>query len=76
MAVLPSKSFAVQENRHMTRVYGLDCEGRIILDSSVRLGERLICPHCDAELRVSRIDPPAVDWVYDWLWVREAEEDW
>ena len=59
----------------MVRVYCLDCVGKITLGSQARVGLKLICPHCDAELEVISIDPPEIDWVYDWNWAEEEEED-
>jgi lysine biosynthesis protein LysW len=60
--------------RTMARVSCPDCDGRILLSSNVELGLKLICPHCDAELEVISIDPPGVDWAYDWSWEEDEEE--
>lgn len=57
----------------MARVYCPDCDGKIVLDPQVRVGHKLICPNCDAELEVISIDPPEVDWAYDWSWEDEGE---
>jgi lysine biosynthesis protein LysW len=46
--------------------YCADCGGKILLDNSGELGLKLVCLHCDAELEVVSIDPPEVDWAYDW----------
>jgi len=44
-----------------------------MLGSQVEIGLTLIYPHCDAELEVISVDPPKVDWAYDWE--REEEEE-
>jgi lysine biosynthesis protein LysW len=31
-----------------------------------RLGQKVICPHCDVELEVISVDPLELDWAYDW----------
>lgn len=58
----------------MPRVYCPDCDGRIMLSSQVEVGLTLVCPYCDAELEVISVDPPEVDWAYDWEWEEEEEE--
>lgn len=58
----------------MARVYCPDCDGRIILGPDVRVGLTLVCLHCDAELEVISLDPPEVDWAYDWEWDEEEEK--
>lgn len=59
----------------MARVYCPDCDGRILLGPDVEVGLTLVCPHCDAELEVIGLDPPEVDWAYDWEWEEEEEEE-
>jgi len=53
-----------------------DCGERITLKSTVRLGQEVVCPHCDAELEVVETDPVELDWVYDDDDDEEEEEDW
>jgi alpha-aminoadipate carrier protein LysW len=64
----------------MTKAYCPDCDGRITLNPSVKLGQKLSCPHCDAELEVIGVDPLELDWAYDWSWDEDEEdednEDW
>lgn len=59
----------------MDRVYCPDCDGSIVLSSRVEIGQTLTCPHCEAELEVISLDPPEVDWAYDWEWEEEGEEE-
>lgn len=59
----------------MTRVYCPDCDGRITVNPHVKLGLRLVCPHCEADLEVISVDPPEIDWFYDWTWDEEEEEE-
>ena len=65
----------------MENVYCPDCDGKIVLNPRVQLGQKLVCPHCDAELEVISVDPVELDWAYDWSWDDEDEdededEDW
>ena len=59
----------------MGRVHCPDCDGRIMLSPQVQIGLTMMCPYCDAELEVISIDPPEVDWAYDWEWDEEEEEE-
>jgi hypothetical protein len=38
-------------------------------------GQKVICPHCDADLEVISVEPLELDWAYDWSWEDEEEED-
>jgi lysine biosynthesis protein LysW len=49
----------------------IDCEEPIELESRPTMGQRLICPHCDAELEVVDTAPLELDWAFD-----EPEEGW
>jgi len=48
-----------------------DCGRKIELRSHPRLGEEVICPHCDAELEVVDLDPLELDWAY----IEPADDD-
>jgi lysine biosynthesis protein LysW len=48
-----------------------DCEEGIGLGLSPKLGQRVTCPHCHAELEVIDLSPLELDWVYD-----DSGEDW
>jgi alpha-aminoadipate carrier protein LysW len=48
-----------------------DCDGSVNVGASPRLGQRINCPHCDAELEVIEVSPLELDWAYD-----EPETDW
>ena len=56
------------------------CGEDIKLKGRVRLGQRVVCPFCDAELEVIELDPVELDWAdYDGEeeWEEEEwEEDW
>ena len=51
--------------------YCADCGGKILLGSSADLGLKIVCMHCDAEMEVTSIDRPEVDWACDWGWEEE-----
>ena len=59
----------------MASTYCPDCDEKIVLQSPVSLGQKLTCPHCDAELEVISVEPLELDWVYDWSWEEEEEEE-
>ena len=63
----------------MNSAYCPDCEGKIVLNPLARVGQKLACPHCQAELEVISVDPLEFDWAYDWSWDDEEnndDEDW
>jgi alpha-aminoadipate carrier protein LysW len=54
-----------------------DCGRRIVLRSQPRVGEEVICPHCEADLEVVSLDPLELDWA----WIEPAgdqdvDDDW
>jgi alpha-aminoadipate carrier protein LysW len=51
-----------------------DCGREIQLWPLLKVGEELICPHCEAELEVISLDPVELDWAY--LPPAEDDEDW
>ena len=54
-----------------------DCGEQISMRSPIVLGQRVTCPHCDAELEVVETDPVELDWAYDEdeEWDEEDEEE-
>lgn len=46
-----------------------DCDEAINFGSRVRIGQRVTCPHCAADLEVVEISPIELDWAYE-------DEDW
>jgi alpha-aminoadipate carrier protein LysW len=57
----------------MASAYCPDCDERIVLNPNPRVGKRITCPHCEADLEVIGVDPLELDWVYDW---DEDDEDY
>lgn len=57
-----------------------DCGEEISLRGTIRIGQEVICPHCDAELEVVETEPVELDWAYsddyDYDDEEEEEEDW
>jgi transcription initiation factor IIE alpha subunit len=54
-----------------------ECEEGVSLGPRPRIGQRVTCPHCNAELEVVDLSPVELDWAYDELEVDwEEEEDW
>jgi alpha-aminoadipate carrier protein LysW len=64
----------------MAHAFCPDCDGEIRLNSHARLGQKFVCPNCDADLEVIGIDPLELDWAHAWSekdWGQvEDEEDW
>ena len=52
-----------------------DCDLRIVLNPHAKLGQKLACPHCDADLEVTGVEPLELDWAYDWSYKEDLEED-
>ena len=48
-----------------------DCDEEMTFNPHPRLGQKVICPHCDVELEVISVDPLELDWAYDW-----SEDEW
>jgi alpha-aminoadipate carrier protein LysW len=60
----------------MASTFCPDCDEKITLNSKpIVVGEKLTCPHCDADLEVISVEPLELDWAYDWEWEDEDEED-
>ena len=54
-----------------------DCGDKIALRGEIRMGKKVVCPNCDAELEVVETEPVELDWAYDDdLDSKEEEEDW
>lgn len=69
----------------MTIAFCPDCEEGINFRVKPKMGQRLTCPHCDADLEVINLSPLELDWAYEepdmeWEdeeeWEEEEEEDW
>jgi lysine biosynthesis protein LysW len=54
--------------------YCPECDGKITLNPHASLGQKLSCPHCDADLEVISLEPLELDWAYDWSWDDEDED--
>ena len=42
-----------------------DCEEGISLGPRPRIGQKVTCPHCNAELEVVEISPLELDWAFE-----------
>lgn len=65
----------VEGSHGMASTYCPDCDEKIILGPHVRLGQKLICSHCGADLEVIGVDPLELDWVDDWSYEDDEDED-
>jgi len=57
------------------------CDGRLAVSDGARLGGKLSCPHCDADLFVAHVNPLELDWDDeddddDLDEVYEEDDDW
>ncbi len=57
------------------RGYCPDCDAKIAFNPVAKLGQKVTCPECSAELEVIGLDPLELDWVYDWEWDEDEEDD-
>jgi len=63
----------------MAIVFCIDCEEPISLGPNPKVGQRLLCPHCAAELEVTSVSPLQLDWALDepgQEWESDEEDDW
>ena len=75
-ALAVADRLAKKGTESMATAYCPDCDEKISLNSKpVVVGQKLTCPHCDADLEVISVDPLELDWAYDWEWEDEDEED-
>ena len=58
----------------MASTFCPDCDEKIVLNPA-RVGQKLSCPHCDADLEVISVEPLELDWAYDWSWEEDEDED-
>lgn len=59
----------------MASTFCPDCDGKLTINPAAKIGQRLVCTHCDAELEVISTEPLELDWAYDWSWDEEEEEE-
>lgn len=59
----------------MTTTFCPDCDEEIRLGPTPKIGQRVTCPDCGAELEVIEVDPLELDWAYDGP-EGEWEEEW
>jgi hypothetical protein len=52
-----------------------DCEEGISVGPRPRIGQRVTCPHCNAELEVVEINPLELDWAFEDTDTDYDEED-
>jgi lysine biosynthesis protein LysW len=52
-----------------------DCEEGINFGSRVRIGQRVSCPHCGADLEVVEVSPLELDWAYEDVDWEDQDDD-
>ena len=52
----------------MANAYCPECDSLVVLNPHASVGQQVTCPHCDADLEVISVDPPELDWAYDYSW--------
>lgn len=65
----------------MSTTFCLDCERKIEIGPTHKVGEKIKCRHCGVRLEIINLEPPELDWVYegpllntglydgDWMWM-------
>jgi lysine biosynthesis protein LysW len=48
-----------------------DCGEKVTMQGSVKIGQRVTCPHCQADLEVVETIPLELDWYYE----EETDDD-
>jgi lysine biosynthesis protein LysW len=61
----------MQRGKIMARGYCPDCDESISLRNP-KVGQVLLCPHCDTEVEVVGLDPLELDWAY----ASADDDDW
>lgn len=51
----------------------IECDEEIEINGRPRLGQKVTCPNCGAELEVASINPLELDWAYE---DDADDEDW
>jgi lysine biosynthesis protein LysW len=77
-----------KENNIMAEAMCPDCGQQVEVGAKPKMGQWLICPHCNADLEVVSVNPLELDWASDvddddedefWdeaeIWEDEEEED-
>jgi alpha-aminoadipate carrier protein LysW len=52
----------------MANAYCPECDSLVVLNPHASVGQQVTCPHCNADLEVISVDPPELDWAYDYSW--------
>ena len=52
-----------------------ECDTALVLERRMRVGDRIECPECEAQLEVISVDPVELSVVYEDLEDEEWEED-
>ena len=52
-----------------------DCGEKIALQGPIRIGRRVTCPNCEADLEIVETVPVELDWYYEED-TEEDDEDW
>ena len=52
-----------------------DCNERIRIGGTIRLGRKVTCPNCEAELEIVETGPVELDWVADDYADEDEDED-
>ena len=53
-----------------------DCGEKVLVQVPVEIGQRVICPHCQADLEVVETVPVELDWYYEDEPSEDDDEDW
>ena len=49
----------------MAVVYCLDCDRKLPITPKQRQGDIIVCPICDTEFELVKVNPTEIEWVYD-----------
>jgi hypothetical protein len=52
-----------------------DCGEEITLRGAIKIGRRVTCPHCVADLQIVETIPVELDWYYEEMEEEDEDED-
>jgi len=52
-----------------------DCDEDILLQGTIRIGRRVACPNCGADLEIVETEPVELDWYYEEEYEDEEDEE-
>ena len=52
-----------------------ECGEKVLVEAPVEIGQRVVCPNCQADLEVVETVPVELDWYYEEQWDDSDDDD-